>query len=198
MNFNPFRIGLDIMRAKASYHRGPADGLDSRIRPMGLIEAILRNKYGEIIQVERTHNLVTDRGDQYFAGLPRVSGAALAFNHMMLGTATTAAAKNGAGAFIGTGDYIAGSMKLTDSASPKQGAAANITQWLRTYAAGEGTSTTVNRVAIVAHSADLTGGGGVGEPDATRTIAIAVFPNTIAKGAADTLSVTWNITWLGA
>lgn len=182
------RIGVDRMRAVCGFNRD----MDSRMRPRGFVEAVLRDQFGNIKQVERTHNLVTTNGDNYFAGLARVGGAVWATNAMKLGTATTAAAKSGAGSFIGTGDYISGSAKACDNASPKQGASANITQYLRTYAAGEGTSTTVNRVAIVDNTTDA------GEADATHTAAIAVFPNTIAKGASDTLTVTWNITWLGA
>jgi hypothetical protein len=111
---------------------------------------------------------------------------------MKLGTATTEAAKSGAGSYIAAGDYVSGSAKALDDSTPKQGASANIAQFRRLWAAGEGTNADINRVAIVDNTTDA------GEADATHTFAISVFDGAINKGASDTLAVTWNVTFLGA
>jgi len=156
----------------------------------GRVIAELRDRHGRLKQREITHNLVTDQGDD-FAKSAIYTAAYTAWG-MKLGTAATAAAKNGAGSYIATGDYVSGSAKALDDSTPKEGASANICQFRRLWAAGEGTSNTINRVAIVDNTTDA------GEADATHTFAIAVFPAQIAKGAGDTLTVTWNVTFLGA
>lgn len=156
----------------------------------GEVIAEVYDKYGNLKQREVTHNLVTDQGDDFAKSA--IYTAAYATWGMKLGTATTAASKSGAGSFIAAGDYISGSAKALDDSTPKEGASANICQFRRLWAAGEGTDNSINRVAVVDNTTDA------GEADATGTYAIAVFAATIAKGAADTLTVTWNVTYLGA
>lgn len=159
----------------------------------GEVIAELRGPDGKLKQREVTHNLVTDQGDIFAAAAlysdisPNYAGWG-----MKLGTATTAASKSGAGSFIAVGDYVAGSNKALDDSTPKEGAAGDVCQFRRLFAAGEGTDATINRVSIV----DNTDANG--EADATGTYAIAVFAAQIAKGADDTLTVTWNVTYTGA
>jgi hypothetical protein len=156
----------------------------------GEVIAVLRGPDGKVKGRQVTHNLVTDQGDNFAKSA--IYTAAYATWGMKLGTASTAASKSGAGSFIAVGDYVSGSAKALDDSTPKQGASANICQFRRLWAAGEGTSATINRVAIVDNTTDA------GEADATHTFAIAVFAAQIAKGADDTLTVTWNVTYLGA
>ena len=111
---------------------------------------------------------------------------------MKLGTATTPATKSGAGSFVAAGDYVSGSAQALDDSTPKEGSSANICQFRNQWAAGEATNSNINRVAIVNNTTDA------GEGDATGTFAIAVFSGAINKGASDTLTVTWNVTYLGA
>jgi len=59
-------------------------------------------------------------------------------------------------------------------------------------AAGQGTNSNINRVAIVNNTTDA------GEADATGTYSISVFGAAIDKGASDVLTVTWDVTHLGA
>jgi len=156
----------------------------------GHVVAELFGSDGKLKQREEMHNLVTDNGDKYCAygcHAPMTD-----MDDMKLGTADTAAAKSGAGSYIAVGDYITGSAHACDDDSPKEGAAADIVQYIHTWAAGEATNATINRVAIVDNTTDA------GEADATHTMATAVFPATIPKGADDTLKVTWNVTFLGA
>lgn len=170
---------------------GRGRDLDSLVHPFGFVEAVVRGPDGKIKQIERVHNIITTNGDSYIASAIRVGGTAWATNAMKLGTSSSAG-KTGSSSYIGTGDYISGSAKACDSSSPKVGASANITQYTRTWAAGEATSSNINRVAIVDNTTNA------GEADATHTMAIAAFANAIAKGASDTLTVTWNVTVLGA
>lgn len=156
----------------------------------GEVIAELRGPDGKLKQRSVTHNLVTDQGDDFFKSA--IYTAAYTTWGMKLGTATTAASKSGAGSFCAVADYVSGSAKALDDSTPKEGAAANIVQFRRLWAAGEGTSDDINRVGLVDNTTDA------GEADATHTIAMSVFAAAINKAAADTLTVTWNITLLGA
>jgi len=164
--------------------------LKDKMTLRGTVIAVLRDKNGKVKQRQVTHNLVTDKGDDFAKSA--IYTAAYATWGMKLGTATTTASKNGAGSFVATADYVAGSAKALDDSTPKQGAAANICQFRRLWAAGEGTSDTINRVGITDNTTNA------GEADATHTYAMAKFAAQIAKGADDTLTVTWNVTYTGA
>ena len=148
----------------------------------------LRGSDGNLKKRVVTHNLVTDQGDDFAKSA--IYTAAYATWGMKLGTAATAVTKSGAGSFQAVADYVAGSALALDDATPKQGAAAGIVQFRRLYAAGQGTAT-IERVSIVNNTTNA------GEADATGTFAIALT-GTIVKAAADTLTVTWNVTYLGA
>jgi len=143
---------------------------------------------GELKHRVVTHNIVTDQGDDFAKSA--IYTAAYGTWGMKLGTAATAVAKSGAGSFIGAGDYVSGSALALDDSTPKEGASANIVQFRRLFAAGEGTAT-IERVSIVDNTTDAA------EADATHTYAIALT-GTIVKAAGDTLTVTWNVTYLGA
>jgi hypothetical protein len=162
----------------------------SRIGLWGVVVAELRDKDGNLKQRKVVQNLVTAQGDKFAAAAPYT--AAYSTWGMKLGTATTTATKTGAGSFVAAGDYVSGSAKALDNSTPKAGATPDIVQFRRLWAAGEGTNATINRVAIVDNTTDA------GEADATHTFAIAVFSGAINKGADDTLTVTWNVTCLGA
>jgi len=165
-------------------------GIRESVGTKSWVHAELRGPDGELKQEEWVHNLVTDNGDKYCAEL--LYSAPTAMNDMKLGTANTAAAKSGAGSFIPAGSYITGSAHATDDSSPKVGDTPDEVNFIHTWAAGEATDATINEVAIVDNTTDA------GEADATTTLARAVFSSNIEKQAADTLKVTWGITFLGA
>jgi len=162
----------------------------STLKMRGEVIAEVRDKHGNLKQRSVTRNIVTSQGDKFAAAA--MYTAAYSGWGMKLGTATTAAAKSGAGSYIATGDYVSGSAKALDDSTPKAGASNDIVQFRRLWAAGEGTSSNINRVAIVDNTTNA------GEADATHTFAISVFSGAINKGADDTLTVTWNVTFLGA
>jgi len=163
---------------------------EAKIRLRGEVIAVLRGSDGKIKSKQVFHNLVTTQGNTFAAAA--LWTAAYATWGMKLGTASTEASPTGAGSFIAVGDYVSGSAQALDDSTPKVGAGATIAQFRRLWAAGEGTSDTINRVAIVDNTTDA------GEADATHTYSIAVFSAQIAKAAGDTLTVTWNVTYLGA
>jgi hypothetical protein len=156
----------------------------------GEVIAEVHGPDGKLKQRQVTHNLVTDQGDD-FAKSAIYTAAYTAWG-MKLGTASTAASKSGAGSFVAAGDYISGSAQALDDSTPKEGASANICQFRNQWAAGEATNANINRVGITDNTTDA------GEADATGTFSMAVFASTIDKGASDTLTVTWNVTYLGA
>jgi len=162
----------------------------STVAIKGWVIAELRGPDGELKMRQEMHNLVTEEGD--FKTAEAFFTAAYSTWGMKLGTANTAASKDGAGSYIAAGDYVSGSAQALDDSTPKAGVTADIVQFRRLWAAGEGTDNTINRVSICANTTDA------GEADATGTFAIAVFAAQIAKAAGDTLTVTWNVTMLGA
>lgn len=181
------RAGMnDEIQTQIGYSKAKKENMGLR----GLVVAELFGPDGKLKQRVETDNLVTDVGDVYFSSRAYTNYDTT--TGFKLGTATTAASKSGAGSFIATADYVSGSAKAPDESSPKAGATANIVQVIRTWAAGEGTNSTINRVMWGDNTTDA------GEADATHTWATAVFAGQIVKGAADTLKVTWNITFLGA
>ncbi len=158
----------------------------------GWVVAEVHGPDGKLKQHLETHNLVTEQGD-FFAAKAIYSATYFGAGWgMKLGTATTAASKDGAGSYIAVGDYIAGSAQALDDSTPKAGGTDDDVVFRRLWADGEGTNATINRVAIVDNTT------GAGEADATHTYAISVFGSAINKGASDTLTVTWTITYLGA
>jgi hypothetical protein len=166
------------------------EGLQALVKIRGKVVAELRDKWGRYKARRVTHNLVTGQGDKFAA--KAIYTAAYSTWGMKLGTATTTASKTGAGSYIATGDYVSGSAKALDDSTPKAGATDDIVQFRRLWAAGEGTDTNINRVSICDNTTDA------GEADAAHTYAISVFSGAINKGASDTLTVTWNVTYLGA
>jgi hypothetical protein len=163
---------------------------EGKVGLWGVVLAELRDKNGKLKQRKIVQNLVTDQGDIFAA--QAMYTAAYSGWGMKLGTATTTAAKNGAGSYIASGDYISGSAKALDDSTPKAGATNDIVQFRRLFAAGEATNSNINRVSICDNTTDGA------EADATGTYAISVFSGAINKGASDTLTVTWNVTYLGA
>lgn len=182
-------IGLFGLDSKTSSLL-PMSGTNEKMTMSGEVTVELHDGDGNLKERQVFHNIVTDQGDDFAKSA--IYTAAYSAWGMKLGTAATAASKSGAGSFVAVADYVSGSAQALDDSTPKEGASAIICQFRRLWAAGEGTSATINRVAIVDNTTDA------GEADATHTYAIAVFSGQINKGAADTLTVTWNVTYTGS
>lgn len=167
----------------------------------GTIELALFDDDHRLKDVRSVKNLITDNGDLYYATMgiagvmPSNTDAPDLATGMKLGTGTTAAAKNGAGAAIGAG-YISGSNKAFDATYPKinnLGAGNGVqAQYVTTWAAGDATNSAITEIAIVTEdiSSDTTS-------LEAETISRAVF-SAINKTASDTLVATWNHLFKGA
>lgn len=121
--------------------------------------------------------------------LPPVTG-------MKLGTGSTAVAKSGAGAAIVTYVTSLTASKVIDTSFPTSTRAVPgcQIQWKTTWAAGEATSGSNWAEVVVSIESPLADDAGT----AGNTIARALLSPTVAKGASDTLAVTWNHIGLGA
>lgn len=162
-----------------------------KIRTKDNVRVVLTRPDGTQVQVGG--NLVTDAGDEFIANR-QIADTVDIVSGMKLGTGTTTAAKNGAGAAMVT--YLSGSEKALDAAATAStlGAGAGWrSTYIVTWAAGEATSATLNEVCLT-NQTPLTDSTSA-EAD---TVARFVFTSTIDKQAADTLAVTWNIDTLGA
>lgn len=153
------------------------------------------DKDGKLLERCEVTNLVTQYGDQVYGERGGgVSGAPAAPTGMKLGTGSTAVAKTGAGAALVT--YLTGSNKAFDATYPQSslnGASRRIT-YKRTYAAGEATTASaITEAAIVNETISNDDTSTAGE-----TISRVLVTGISAKGATDTLTVTWNHDLLGA
>lgn len=163
--------------------------------------ATVCNAAGEVVQEVPFANLITTKGDEYYVKKACVSvgdygsTAPSPANGMKLGTSQTAAAKSGAGSFIGA--YLSGSNNAFEASHPTATAVAGTdTGWQVTYECfwgdGDVTSATIWEVALVNDQATNAAG------DATTTYARVKFPTVIDKsGAGYTLRVTWQHKFLG-
>lgn len=158
----------------------------------GLGTYCLTDIHGDIKQFGQFYNLITDRGDEFYAKLG-IGTAQDAVSGMRLGTGTTAVAKNGAGAAIVT--YVTGSAKALDTkAAATKGAALGWrVEYVASWAAGVATATGISEV-VITNQAILGDVAGT----AADTISRALLSPTVNKGADDTLTVTWNHDFLGA
>lgn len=143
-------------------------------------------------------NLITDSGDLYYATraiaavAPAAPSDATKMTGMKLGTGTTAAAKNGAGALLVT--YLAASNQAFDATYPQTanlGAGLGVNAIYKvTYAPGVATNAAITEMVIVNDSSTNA------TSTAANGISRAVF-SAQNKGALDSMIVTWNHKFLG-
>ena len=156
----------------------------------GVVVAELRDAHGNLKARCETHNLVTNTGDQYYAGRAVLSsGLPAQVTGMKLGTGSTAPAKSGAGAALVT--YLADSHQAIDGGYPT--ASAGVATFRATFAAGKATSASpITEVVLVTDAlADATS-------SAANTICRALLSGIGSKQAGDSLQVVWTHTILGA
>lgn len=156
---------------------------------------LLGGPAGMILALEvEFENLITQVGDQYYgeraAGIASPPGQVTG---MRLGTGSTAVAKTGAGAAIVT--YATASQVAIAGGFPTSalnGSSRRI-QWQSLWGAGVATVSGLNEV-VITNESPLTNVAGT----AANTISRALLSPVVNKGAADTLTVTWNHDLLGA
>ena len=164
--------------------------LVSPVKIPGRVNWCLRDKYGRIKRRGVVHNLIGDVGDNYVAS--RIYSAAALWTYgMKLDNRATAATKNGAASYSGTGFYITGSAHAMDGTYPKVGVSNNIAQWKCTWSGVALAS--INSVSLTDNTTDAF------EADQTHTFSRAVLASIpITLGTSDTLAVTWTATFTGA
>lgn len=157
----------------------------------GTVVAELYGPDGDLLARCETHNLVTDVGDQFYAGRAVLSaGLPAQVTGFKLGTGTTAPAKSGAGAALAA--YLAGSNKAPDASYPT--AVGGVATWRRTFGPGEATSANPITEAVLVTDSIATNATSA----AAATICRALIDGIASKGAEDTLVVTWAHQLLGA
>ena len=154
----------------------------------GWVRAELRGPDGKLKQFVETHNLVTDYGDQWAAELCRGAVPANTPIGFKCATDNVAVLKNTVAAYIGSG-YIDASYHAFDG-----WVVGDVVDEIRnthTWAAGEATATHRR----VGFSSDA--GNNVDDAE-TDCIAIANYGADVVKAIGDSLTVTWDILFLGA
>lgn len=160
----------------------------------GLVVAELFNPDGDLIAYSEQPNLVTQVGDQYYGERAAGLGSPPAqVTGMKLGTGSTAVAKTGAGAALVA--YLTDSHQAIAATYPQSalnGSARRIT-WRAVWAAGKATSASPITEGVIVNEtlADATS-------LAAATIARVLITGIAAKGAGDTLTLTWYHDLLGA
>lgn len=159
----------------------------------GHVVVELRGPDGELKGRCEVDNLITSVGDQYYAGRAALTaGLPAQVTGFRLGTGSTAVAKSGAGAAIVT--YLSGSNKANDATFPT--VVAGVVTYKRTYAAGE--ATTASPITEAVLNNDTIANDNATTATAANTIARVLLSGIAAKGALDTLTITWTHTLLGA
>lgn len=155
----------------------------------GELTVELFNSDGSVKSRTVTKNLITAVGDQFYAGRAALtSGLPGPITGMKLGTGATTPSKTGAGAALST--YLSDSHQALNSApAVVAGSATYVTTW------GTGKATTVSAITEVVLVNDALANA---TSPAANTIARALISGVPAKGADETLVVTWTHTLLGA
>jgi len=158
----------------------------------------LFDKEGKIKYEQMIHNLITDAGDLYYAGMaialvtPAAPAQPTKMTGMKLGTGVTAVAKAGAGAALVT--YISGSNNAFDATWPvvqNLGAGLGVNgQYKTSWLAGDVTNAAITEAVIVNDA------GTDATTSAANTAHRVVF-TAINKTASDSLVITWNAKFLG-
>jgi hypothetical protein len=152
----------------------------------GVVEWVLTGPDGQVKNKGRAFNTITDIGDQRYgeagAGLGSPPAAPTGIK---LGTGTTAAAKNGAGAALVT--YLANSNQAIGTPTSAKPATVRVITYTATFAAGKATSAgAINEAALVNDTIATDATSAVG-----NTLSRVILNGIGSKGASDTLAITW-------
>jgi hypothetical protein len=150
------------------------------IKARGEVHVVLRDAEGNIKE-ERSENKIVDVGLAFIAqSVLKTTNSPVAMTHMAIGTSSTAAAANQTALVAEVGRASAAPTNQTTNVTN------DAIQFIATFGAGVGTGT-INEAAIL--NATPTGG---------TMLARTVFGGPITKGAADSMTVTWKITFTSA
>jgi len=140
------------------------------IKLSGTLSLVLTNSVGNVVNKITTHNLVVTAGKEWVADLMQ-AGAGTPMSHMAIGSGTTDPTTGDT-----TLDIEEARVALTVAGGTRTGASI---EYVGTYPAGTGTATLTEAGLFNANS------GG------TMLSRTEFAP--IAKGASDTLTITWTV-----
>lgn len=171
--------------AEAGMGRGRRGG--DLVAVTGLVLVELFDKNGRLKARSVNRNIITERGDQFYAERAAgIAGAPGAVTGMKLGTGSTTPAKTGAGAALVT--YLSDSHQAIDGGFPTSALSSGKRRitWRATWAAGKATSASpiTEAVLVIDTLADATS-------NATNTIARILVADVPLKTATDSLVFTW-------
>lgn len=141
-----------------------------QFKAVGTLEIVLRDKDGNIKEVRKLKNIVTDLGKGWIAARMSAAGTPTAMSNMAIGTGTTAAVSSQT-------TLVTESAR---SALTSTTVATNTVTYVATFGAGSGTGAVTEAGIFNAASAGTM---------LNRTTFAA-----INKGASDTISITWVVT----
>lgn len=157
--------------------------------------ADLVDEHGTVVVRSWFDNKITELGDRMYGELGAgITGGPTAPTGMQLGTGSTAASKNGAGAAIGT--YIVGSAIGFVSTWPQSTlvSGSRVIQYKCSWAPGVATNSTINEVVLINQST-----GTNSAAPAANTVARALFVDRpMNKTSGLSLVVVWQHVLLGA
>jgi hypothetical protein len=154
---------------------------------VGMGIAMLRDRFGGLVQAVEFSNLITQNGDQVIMDRYANISIPATPTGMRLGTGgSTAASKTGAGATIGS--YISGSNSAFEGGFPTSalnGSSRRIT-FEAAWAAGVATNSAIDEWVIANDAGPSDDAGTAGE-----TVSRAVTGTPLNKTASDSLTITW-------
>ncbi len=162
----------------------------------GVVRYKLFDSNGRLKQEGKGCNIVTTQGDRYFVDQLSDAGG-VEVSLMALGTGTANVAKADtwvSGYFAGNGNNAAtagGVNGVTNSGTP-----ANL-QYVGTFSPGYATQNGISR-AILTNLVPAGDGNGTTNGTTTFCVAHGTVTPSVNKAAADTLVITWDITFLGS
>lgn len=160
----------------------------------GVVTWELTDEFGNLKASGETKNLITDVGDQLYASRGASLTSSALPTGMKLGGGSTAVAKSGAGAALVT--YLTNSHQAFDGSFPtavNTPGSGTVVTYKVTFAAGKATTASPITEAVICTDALANA-----TSTAPNTAARVLLTGIGSKGAADTLTVTWTHTLLGA
>lgn len=179
---------------------GLARGLNTRLRVSGQIIVVLKNTLTGAKRTMKTHNIVTNAGDHYYAQTAAEETKLFTVAGMRLGTNAGAATSPVKGDVklqtTTTSALLASSEKAIDATYPKSddgdgdntGSGVDIVTWRTSWLVSESNSA---NIATVDLPDSLTDGS------ITQSLSIANFASKFTKSSSDTLKVFVNHTFNG-
>lgn len=144
--------------------------INEQFKATGTLEIVVTDEHGNIKEVRKLKNIVTDLGKAWIAARMSAAGTPVAMGWMAIGTGTTAA--------VSTQTTLIS--EAARSALASTTVSTNTVTYIATFGAGSGTGAVTEAAIFNAVTAG--------------TMLNRTTFSAINKGASDTISITWVIT----